>query len=88
MEEIKQQNQDKDIHRDFLFGETLGASHQYDHHSPVTHQHGFSWPTRTTLPTVLPSRASEQGGQDEMPMGDYFWEWQSMGDDFRAVLSF
>jgi len=54
LEELKQQNQDNSVHRDFVFGETSGASHQCDHHFPLTHPHAFSAPTRTTLHMLLP----------------------------------
>jgi len=70
-------------------GETSGASQQYDHHSPATHPLASGGPTRTTLPSFLPSALSEQGGpDDQMPIGKYFREWQSMGEDFKAALSF
>ena len=89
LERIKQHKRDMSIHQEFLFGETSGVSQQCDHPLPATHPLAFSRPTRTTMPTILPSVPSEQGRRhDHIPMGDYFREWQSMGENFRVALSF
>ena len=89
LEGLKQQNRDKSIHHEFLIGETSGVSQQCDHPLPTTHPLAFSRPTRTTLPTFLPSVPSEKGRQhDRIPMGDYFREWQSMGEKFKENFSF
>ena len=62
----------------------MGVSQQYDQHLPA-----FSRPTKITMPTFLPPVPSEQGRRhDHIPMGDYFREWQSMGENFKAALSF
>ena len=42
-----------------------------------------------TMPTFLPPVPSEKNRQhDHLPFGDYFREWQSKGEDFRAALPF
>ena len=43
----------------------------------------------TTMPTFLPPVPSErERQQDHLPLGDYFREWQSKGEDFKAALPF
>jgi len=54
LEELKLQNRDTSIHREFLFGEASGASQQYDHPPPTTHPPTFRGPTKTMLSTFLP----------------------------------
>ena len=41
------------------------------------------------MPTFLPPVPSEKGRRhDHIPFGDYFREWQSMGESFRAAFPF
>ena len=88
LEGLKQHNRDKSIHFEFLIRETSGVSQQCDHPLPATHPLAFSRPTSITMPTFLPPVPSEQGRwHDHIPMGDYFREWQSMGENFKAALS-
>ena len=43
----------------------------------------------TTMPTFLPPVPSKkERQQDHLPLGDYFREWQSKGEDFKAALPF
>ena len=42
-----------------------------------------------TMPTFLPPvQSKEERQQDHLPFGDYFREWQSKGEDFKAALPF
>lgn len=62
LEEIKMQNQERSTHREFMFGETSGASQQFDHSSPTAQPPSASRLTRATLPSLVPLAQNDQQG--------------------------
>jgi len=83
------QNRERTTTKGFLFGETSGASQQFDHPSLAAQPPSASGPTRATLPSCMPVAQVEPAGiEDPSQMGEDFREWQSMGADFREALSF
>jgi len=75
LDEIKRQNREWSTYRQFVFGETSGASQQFDHLSPIAQSPPSSEPTQATLPSFLPLVQGEiGGGEDPSLMGEHFKE--------------
>jgi len=76
LEEIKMQNRERTTPRGFLFGETSGASRQFDHPSLAAQPPSTIEPTRATLPSFVPVAQIEPArAEDPSQMGEHFREW-------------